>query len=147
MQDTLGVTFRQWAFKQQPLHTEHIPSTLATPFPLTPFLLLFFLLSLPPSLPPSYSSPSSSSPPLLSHVPPRCFHARLYPSFVWRLLQNNLVNAMPDKFNDMVRLWNEATVHEVKSNYEAYDSDSVEVSTMLIQCDFGSVCMVPVRSS
>ena len=34
---------------------------------------------------------------------------------------------MPEKFDDMVRLWNEACKAEVVANYMPYDSDSITV--------------------
>ena len=43
--------------------------------------------------------------------------------------QYNLLEAMPDKFEEMVQRWNEATVDEVKPNYLPDEPLAVEVTT------------------
>ena len=43
--------------------------------------------------------------------------------------QHNLLEVMPDKFEEMLQRWNEATVDEVKSNYLPEEPLAVEVRT------------------
>lgn len=41
--------------------------------------------------------------------------------------QNNLVREMPDKFNDMIRMWDETCVNETVPNFKAEEPAALQV--------------------
>lgn len=45
--------------------------------------------------------------------------------------QKNLVEEMPDKLNDMVRMWEEACVDETVPNFKADEPQSLQVRVAL----------------